>query len=377
MKIHYLSHSTFPSVQPSSLQAMKMCEAFGLLGHDVVLFGFENPDEKRAEFAFYDVRRVFRTIKFPRLKVKGFGMALYARKVVLASKEAGQPDFFYGREAYSLLGCVRFAKPLFYEVHVCPQQWGKRLIERTLFRSRPFRGLVAVSTALKKLYVEGFRELSNENTLTAHNAAPEPRSVEYGKALGPEPGRVSRFQVGYVGTANETHGIDTLVLLAADNPDMDFQVLGGTPEVVRQWRENSSAANLHFHGHVLQTDLPAWYRRFDLMIAPYHPKVFNEKQRYEVSEFLIPLKLYEYMSYHKAIICSDLPAVREVFSPGTNIWLVPPDDRDEWNTALQRLREDTVLRETLASEAFKLFQKGHTWECRARKIMDFITPRMG
>ena len=377
MKIHYLSHSTFPSLQPSSLQVMKMCEAFGWLGHDVVLFGFENPDEKRDEFAFYDVRRVFRTVKFPRLKVKGLGMALYARKVVLASKGAGQPDFFYGREAYSLLGCARFGKPLFYEVHVCPQQWGKRLIERALFRSRPFRGLITVSTALKDLFIEAHRGLSDENTLTAHNAAPEPRFVGEAGIPGLDFVQSDRFQVGYVGSVNETHGVDTILLLAADHPDMDFHVLGGTPEVVRGWRKQSSSSNLHFHGHVQQARLAAWYREFDLVIAPYQRKVFSGNRRYEVTEFLIPFKLYEYMSYHKAIICSDLPAVREVFSPGTNIWLVPPDDRDGWNRSLRRLREDTMLRETLASKAFELFEEGHTWEHRARRIMDFIGLRMG
>jgi hypothetical protein len=51
MNIHYLSHSTFPSFQPSGLQAMKMCEAFAALGHDVLLFGFENPGKDKDEFA--------------------------------------------------------------------------------------------------------------------------------------------------------------------------------------------------------------------------------------------------------------------------------------------------------------------------------------
>lgn len=82
------------------------------------------------------------------------------------------------------------------------------------------------------------------------------------------------------------------------------------------------------------------------------------------------------MSYGKAIVCSDLPAVREVFTPGTNIWLAPPDNREGWNNALRRLQKDSVLREKLASEAFNLFQKGHAWEHRGRKIMDFIARRV-
>ena len=80
-----------------------------------------------------------------------------------------------------------------------------------------------------------------------------------------------------------------------------------------------------------------------------------------------PLKIFEYMSYKKAIIASDLVVLREVLSP-KNAILVEPENIKDWINAINKLRNEKN-RESIANNALKDF-KNCTWKNRALQILN-------
>ena len=62
-----------------------------------------------------------------------------------------------------------------------------------------------------------------------------------------------------------------------------------------------------------------------------------QKNEINISDFTSPLKVFEYMSYKKAIIASDLPVLREVLS-NKNSLIVKCDDINEWMAAIEKLK---------------------------------------
>ena len=58
MKITYLSNTAIPSNVASSIQIVKMCEAFSLLDHDVNLITTNTSRIKSNIFEFYNVKKV-------------------------------------------------------------------------------------------------------------------------------------------------------------------------------------------------------------------------------------------------------------------------------------------------------------------------------
>jgi glycosyltransferase involved in cell wall biosynthesis len=81
-----------------------------------------------------------------------------------------------------------------------------------------------------------------------------------------------------------------------------------------------------------------------------------------------PLKVFEYMSSGKAIVCADFPVLREVLSDDNAI-LVNPEDRDGWVSAIERLK-DRNLREQLGQQAYQDFLEHYTWKKRAAKVLE-------
>lgn len=375
MRIYYLSHSDIPSHRPSSLQVMKTCESLVQRGHEVVLFGFKNPHIGENDHLFYDVEETFQLVKFRRLNIRVIEMTVYARQVVRSVKALGVPDLFFAREGYSLLAAARFTKPLFYEVHQGPGTFFKQWVESRIFLKKNFLGLVAMTETLKHYYLRTYPILSPEKILVRPNGAELPPEKPI-KPLLSWPGRTGHIQVGYVGNLGEDRGPAFILSLAARNPEMDFHLVGGSEKDIAHWKRVSLRPNVYFHGFIRQRNLPAYYKRFDLMIAPYKKAIFTHDKRREYAEWISPLKIFEYMAYGKPILCSSLPVIGEVLVHGKNAWLSEPENLEDWQRSLQHLSRDAGLRRSLGEKARCEFFSRHTWDERARQIDEFIQKKI-
>jgi len=82
-----------------------------------------------------------------------------------------------------------------------------------------------------------------------------------------------------------------------------------------------------------------------------------------------PMKLFEYMSWGRAIIFSDLPVIHEVLKHDQHALLVAPDDVEEWVSALIRLRDEPGLADRLGRNARNAFLAEHTWDERVGRVL--------
>ena len=140
----------------------------------------------------------------------------------------------------------------------------------------------------------------------------------------PLPGRPGALKVGYVGHLYPGRGIEVILALADRVPEADFHVVGGTAADLAHWRKRRDRPHLHFHGHQPPGSLHPYYRAFDLVLAPYQQQVACAGGVGDISRWVSPMKLFEYMSHGQAIIASDLPVLREVLTDNVNCVLCRP-----------------------------------------------------
>jgi len=358
MKISYIAGAYIPSRGADSMHVMSMCQAFAQNGHEVTLHVRRGQELASDDYEFYGVAPAFKVVKHARPQVRAWGALVNAGLVARDFAGRTAPDLVYAREIYGLAAVLmRQQLPFIYESHWNPARSAQRATESWLLRRPTFRRIVFISAALREIYRKTFPWVPEDKMLVAHDAADAVLDEQESQFL-----ESSRLQVGYVGGFLPGYGIDMVMRLAAVHPDLDFHVVGGKdPELTRLRRAGNSERNLTFHGFVPPSQLREYYRRFDVVLAPYQDGTAHIR-------WISPMKLFEYMAHGKAIVCSDFPVMGEIVSHEQDALLVPPASIEAWGNALQRLKSPS-LRRRLGEAARTKLETSFTWVRRAQLVL--------
>ena len=160
--------------------------------------------------------------------------------------------------------------------------------------------------------------------------------------------------------------------------DVDFHVIGGDESDLEYWKKMMRQKNVYFHGFVPHGRLNSYYRKLDIVLAPYQKKVFiaprgvTARWNVDISRWTSPLKIFEYMAYGKPIIASNLSVIKEFLRDGKNALLCDPEDVESWKGSILKLKESEPLRKKLGTQAFEDLQNKYTWVKRAEKVVRSI-----
>ncbi len=371
MRLTYVHDIAMPGPGANTVHVARMCEAFARNGEEVTLVtpGLLPVDPIREG----RIRRYYGMSSQVRLRhvPKTAGAKLFSR-FALRHAAASGADLVYSRYVYSSLAAARSGLPTVFEAHVSFDDVtaARREAFLALVGEPCFRRLVVISHALRAAFLERFPMLEDA-IVVAHDGADDPGEG----ADGPDPVALpaagdGRLSVGYVGHLYPGKGMEVIAAIAPLCPWADFHIVGGLAADVERWRRTlSSCGNVTFHGHRPHAEAVRFIQAFDVVLAPYLRSVCAGNGA-DIARWMSPLKIFEYMAYGKAIVSSDLPALREILHDRETALLCDPDHTEAWVEALVRLRDDAGLRARLGGRARSAFTAGHSWSQRARAVLE-------
>lgn len=390
MKIAVIAPNRIPARSANTIQVMKMAQAFSSLGHqvEVVYPSLSAPNEQPGTSwdelaAHYGLQYRFPIVNLasnPRLRKYDYAWRSVQRV------HATEAELVYTRllqaAALASLGGI----PTILELHDLPTGWMGPVLFKLFLRGRGRRRLVLISTALKMDICRLFNFSNAENLI---RVAPDGVDLSrYAGLLSPDQARKSikpdllanlgeqglpfdagRFTAGYSGHLYPGRGVGLMLELAERLPDLNFLIMGGEPDEVSDYRQLAAGRalkNLVLTGFIPNAELPRYQAACDVLLMPYQHKVAASSGG-DISRYLSPMKLFEYLASGRAILSSDLPVFREVLSPDVAL-LLPPDSLERWVAALLQLKADDERRRELGRRARQ--KSGiYSWEVRAANLL--------
>lgn len=371
MKLIYIVNARIPTEKAHGIQIMKMCEAFAGGGNSVELITPRRINWiKKNPFEYYGVEKNFKIKKLPCLDLiildKYIGhLGLWVESItfflfLLPDILFKKADIIYTRDKF-FLPLALFKKNLIFEAHAFP----KNYFLCHLFLKK-LKGTVVITQKLKGVFVE--KGIDEDKISAAPDAVDfEKFQIPNSKTQIREKLRLPQNKkvVLYTGHLYEWKGAQILAEASQFLPEnVEVYFVGGTKEDIKRFKIQSSRFKIQIIGHRPHAEIPCWLKAADILVLPNTAK--EEISKYWTS----PLKLFEYMASKRPIIASDLSSIREILNEDNAI-LVEPDNPEALAKGVKKVLQNPEFSAKISNQAFQDV-KEHTWQKRAKNILNFI-----
>jgi glycosyltransferase involved in cell wall biosynthesis len=381
MRILYFADIRFPLERANGIQTMETCYALVERGHEVrLVVKRDTQTPPRDPFEFYGLPRVTRLVIERANAPAGVGIAARAgymsfalgrtfgkaRADVVMTRDLGvaalllripagrRPPLVY--ESHGYAPAVATALPDLLSTARPPSRSKvKRLGKREEAVWRGAEGYVAIT--------RGIVEVMTTTGGDRPHVAVIPDGVRDVQPVTPLP---LAAIVGYAGHLYAWKGVDLLLRAIVDVPAAHLLIVGGHEKEPDLSRVKGLAAELGivdrvtFTGLVEPAQVAGYLARAQILVLPNPRSAIS-------THFTSPLKLFEYMAAGRAIVASDLTAIREVLRDGETALLVEAGRPEAFAAAIARLLADRPLAERLARNA-ATNAANFTWAKRAERL---------
>lgn len=178
------------------------------------------------------------------------------------------------------------------------------------------------------------------------------------------------FVIGYVGTFQEWHGIEDLLIamstLKQTFPNVRALLVGPNYERYQRKSESAGISDIClFAGAVDYNEVPAYTNACDIMVALYNPNANALRKKYGIGS---PLKILEYMACGKPVISTRVEPITQIFHDKDDCILVEPGNHTEVEKSVATLMMNQDKRLKLAAKGRELVESKYSWSTVASII---------
>ncbi len=382
----YITNARIPTEKAHGLQIMKSCEAFAQCGMAVTLavpfrFGTVGKDP----FEHYAVKRLFPLKRlfsidlfwipfFPRRAAFYVHAAAFAAAALwYVARRAKGNAVLYSRDYVTLLFLSMAGFRPVAEIHDYRARRPKAAIRFILKKARK---VIVNSEGTKALLLSHYLLPPEKLRVVPNGVDPAffriPETIEEAREKLGMPKK--KMVIGFVGrldTVGEEKGVGLLLsafgALSRTKGDCILYVIGGPDHLICTYEAQAEGLGIPqgkivFTGQVPYRTVPLYLKAIDVAVIPPPGPVHARTTS--------PMKVFEFLAAGKAIVASDLPALR-VHLNERNAVFFDAESAEDLARKIQFIAEHPEEKNRLSAQAAS-DAEGVTWNSRTKKIIDFI-----
>ncbi|AFY58059.1 glycosyltransferase [Rivularia sp. PCC 7116] len=170
----------------------------------------------------------------------------------------------------------------------------------------------------------------------------------------------------YSGALEQFKGIDILIDVAKQLPQVQFVCAGGKEKQVKHYQQlaqEKGVDNITFLGFILQQELASLLQAADILAHPHCSG--------KAATFTSPLKLFDYFASGTPIVSTKIPSLTEFENTKAIAAWCEPDSSSEFRASIAQVLETHPRKIEGYSNSID-FVKQFSWENRAAKILSYV-----
>jgi len=354
MKISYIANSSCPSELPSSLQIVKTCEYLSKHGNKVNLILPNSAVIKLSVEKFYDIKFKFNIIRLFRFKKFPIGINYYLFSFLAFLKAKKISDMIITRNYFVVFLCSLFKKKCVIELHGDISNESR--IVKFIFNffnildSNSIAKIICISKSIKTKYINDSYAKASKKIIVLPSGSS--MKTNYRNSL-----NIKRLKLGYFGTINPSRGINIILKLAQNDRQNDYFIFGGSKKQIVDLKKKYRLKNLHLSSHLNIKKIKIIMKEMDILLMPYSNKVTVSGNVSDTTNYMSPLKLFDYMSTGRLIISSKLDVLKEVVDDKHCVFVKNYLNPLSWLLEINKIKNNLMKRNIIGKNSYKKSKK--------------------
>ena len=368
MRICYLSNTAIPSSVASAIQTVKMCEAFSELKNEVILITTNASKLNNDINDFYNVKFKFIFKKLNKFKSFPLGINFYLFSLLsIIESLKYKPDIYITRNFFTCFLLILFRKNIIMELHhdlKIESRITRFLVKKLKYLdSKYVKKIVAITNGVKKEYVKNQIVSSNKILVLPSGSSVNIKFIKKNKQ--------NFFKIGYFGSLYQSRGLSLIYNLARIDKFNKYYLYGDL-NGIKNIKFKTPNNNLFLNNYVPYKKIPEKLSGMDLLLMPYVSSITVAGNVGDISKFTSPLKLFDYLSAGKIILCSDFNVLKEIIHDKKNaIFIKNYKNVYAWKNEIYKLKNQ-IQKQIIMSKNNVQLSKKYTLKKRAKKILNSI-----
>ena len=361
-KFFYIAEINLPTSSAYALHVLKMCDAFAELKYDVRLIVYY----KRKNLKFnvikkkYNLKNNFKIETFFKSSKKynffdRCKLAFYANKIIT------DKDFIVSRSIISSIFLAFNKKINILEMHHALQGLTSIIFKyRNIFLNCKYLKFILLNKKLNKVLT-----IPKNQSIILDDAV-DLRDFDKVK--------VNKNKLNgcvYTGSFIKGKGLEIIGELAKKNPDIKFNIYGDKKYINHENINYINKKNIKLYNFQDYSKIPKILKQNKILLMPYQDKVFGRGSNLELSKYMSPMKMFDYLAAGRIIIASDLKVYSHILKNNFNAFLVKSNEIKIWNSTLRMIYfSKKNIYNNISDNARRTVEK-YTWIKRSHKIINF------
>lgn len=356
-EVNYLAELVFPSKSAYSIHVMKMCDE--LAKREIYInLHIMNIEKNLDFFNNYNCKKKF---KIKNLKIKNnnfLGRIFFSyklAKMIVPKKNS----LIISRSIISALILNFFQNKVILELHH----------ELTGFTKYFFLLCKKFSSFKNLKFIFLTKNLSKHYNLKKNKSIILDDGVDIENFNLKKNIKTFKNVCAYTGSFAKGKGIENIINISKYNQNIFFHLYGDFEN--SNFSENSfeKFKNIKYKGYINYKYIPKVLSKYNILLLPYSDKVFVRSKSIETSNYMSPLKLFDYMASKNIIVASKMNVYKHILNKKNSI-LINSNSPKEWADKLENILNNLDKYKFLRKNAYEDVKK-YTWKQRVNKIIKF------
>ena len=351
----YITESVVPNTNAEIIHVLKICDAFASKGYNVTIFtpnAFDNYVNIKKNFNLKNeikIKSAFKKIK----KLNFFLRVIFFFKV---KKHVINKNFniILSRSILTSLFLSIYNFTSLLEIH--HEMSG---ITRYIFNFIKTKKKIK-NIKLILLHKNLIKILNPDNYLIKYKVLDD--AVNY-EEFQIKSDKIFEKTCVYTGSFYKGKGVEIIEKIASKTPEIKYHLYGDKKFLGKR----DFPKNMFFFDYVTYDRVPLILSSYEVLLMPYNRIVKVRSNIKNVSNYMSPLKLFEYLACGKVILATDLKVYDHILKNDQNSYLFHENDIDSWANKILEIFQDTGKYSKLRANSIDTAKK-YSWSNRAKEI---------